>query len=411
MAGTHIFLHYKSNYTVFLNIGNATVYNGSTNEGEDINVTINSSEVESRLSDAGLSYSILGKKTVPLRFGMQNVSYLVVGQKEADVFSVTDISGSMNDCDVPSNSSNYDCSSGYCSGGSCSNGPWWCCWLNCCNWDSDYCNDCSGTWTTDYYRTKINVAKESNHEFIDIVLNTSDNRVGLVAYESDVDPNDCHDLSIDNVSLKSKVDSWVADGGTCICCGVNEAVDRLAAQSSDEKFKSMVVMSDGKANVECARQGTTPDLNNNGNADDAGDDAVQAACDAWNDHGIKVYTIGFGDPTDVDEKTLQNMADCGHGEYYYSNVSELTDVYKMIANQILNASYVAQRVEVHEGEYENITLYPDSYIKFNFTPETEEPGYGEISVIVESPRFGGIVESPKNGTFAIPNETLVKYFI
>ena len=407
LQGIDAFLHYKSNYTVFFNIGNATIYNGSTPEGVDINITISSSEIENLLSQAGLTLANLSKKTVPIRFGMQNVSYIVIGQKEADVFSVTDISGSMNDCNVPSNSSIYDCGTGWhCEGGSCSNGPWWCCWFGCCDWSSTRCSQCGGTWVANnYYRTKINVAKESNHVFIDTVLNTTGNRVGLVAYSTSVDSSDCHDLSDDNVSLKSKVNSWSAGGSTCICCGINDAVDRLLAQSNEDKFMSMVVMSDGEANVECDRQGYTPDLNNNGQADDAGDDAIQAACDAWNNHGIKVYAIGFG--SDVDETTMQDIADCGHGEYYYSNVSELSDVYQMIAKQIINASYVAQRVEVHAGEYENITLYPDSYLHFNFTPETEEPEYGEISITVESPRFGGIIESPKNGSFTVPNGTRV----
>ena len=404
LHGMEALIHYMSNYTVFLNIGNATIYNGSTKQGEDVYVFINSSEIENKLNNAGLSYSYLSKKTVPLRFGMKNVSYIVSGQQEADVFSVTDISGSMNTCNVPSNSSNYDCTSNArCEGGDCSNVGWWCCLLNCCNWNSHRCNQCGGTWVVDYFRRKINVAKESNHVFIDIVLNSTGNRVGLVAYETNVDPNECHDLSTDNVSLKNKVDSWTAGGSTCICCGINEAVNRLVAQSSEEKFRSMVVMSDGEANVECPEQGVTPDLNNNGKEDDAGDDAIQAACDAWNNYGIKVYAIGFG--SDVDETTMQNIADCGHGEYYYSNVSELEDVYRTVAEQILNASYIAQRVEVHEGEIENVTLYPDSYIRFNFTPDVELPGYGEISITVESPKFGGGIESPKNGSFNVPNGT------
>lgn len=155
----------------------------------------------------------------------------------------------------------------------------------------------------------------------------------------------------------------------------------------------MVVMSDGEANEECSEQGTGS----------AKEDAVQAACEAYESHGIKVYTIGFGDG--VDETTLQDMADCGHGEYYYSNVSRLSDIYTLIARDMMNASYEAQRVVTSGGAAENITLYPDSHITFNYTDGGRELEYGEIPLTFQSDRFGGNVTSPKIGSFFVGNET------
>ncbi len=474
------FLHYRSNFTIFFNIGNVTLYNGSTNEGEDINVTISNTVMESLLNSGGLNYTELSKKTVPVRLGMQNVSYLTLGQEEADVFSVTDISGSMGEdyggCDVPYDCGdprvcgygsyecqNYtvpDCDQAYCHGSDCSqwccnSGPFWgtccdedqasciacggtwscgwlgcscsggsctsyqdCCDSDCCNASQSDCQYCEGSWITqdmcdnpesycgstqslcqdwcngtwapsECYIERIDLAKDANNIFIDTVLNYSENRVGLVAYETGVDSGDCHDLSTDNVSLKSKVSEWEAEGSTCICCGINGAVSRLLAQSGEDKFKSMVVMSDGEANVGCGG--------------DPKEDAVHAACDAWNDHEIKVYAIGFGQG--VDNVTLMNISDCGHGEYYYADVDDLVDIYRLVAKEIINASYEAQTVEVYGGDYGNITLYPDSYIGFNYTPETGQPEYGEISITVESSRFGGSPESPKNGSFMVPDGT------
>ncbi len=398
------FIHYKSNYSIFMNIGDVLIYNGSSPDGQEINVTINDTQIKQRLLAGGFTYQNISKETIPLRLGMQNVSYLIIGQEEADVFSVTDVSGSMGTCDIPSNSTIYDCSNGYCSGGSCTNGPWWCCFWACCDMSQSYCNDCGGTWViNEYYRERINVAKESNKDFIDIVTNTTNNRVGLVAYESNVDSNECHDLSENRTSLREKVEEWSDGGGTCICCGINEAVDRLLAQSNEGKFRSMVVMSDGDATTECSRQGWTEDLNGNGNADEPEDDAIQAACDAWQDHNITVYAIGFGEG--ADEDTLWDIADCGHGEYHYANVSELSDIYELIAKEILNASYQAQTVEIYGGDYGNIKLYPDSYIDFNFSSSLNKTKYGEISINIESPKFGGLIESPKNGTFVVPENT------
>ncbi len=115
----------------------------------------------------------------------------------------------------------------------------------------------------------------------DVILNNSDNRAGLVGYSDSAAESDYHELSNDGVSLKSKVDDWEADGGTCICCGINRAVDELVFDSSSEIFRSIIVMSDGQANIQCPQQGTGS----------ASQDAIEAACDAYNDHGIFVYSI------------------------------------------------------------------------------------------------------------------------
>lgn len=642
------FLHYTSNYTIFMNLGNGTVYTGSSPEDVDINVTINNSEMTSTLASGGMSYADLSNKTIPLRLGMQNVSYVTIGYEAADVFSVTDLSGSMRCAEQ-----GYQSGCGYC-------------------YQTQWrCECCGGTWLE-----PIDNAKNANHDLIDIILNYTTNRVGLAGYETQARDSDFHPLSNDSSSLGDMMDNvWDADGGTCTCCGINKAVEglipglmfeggQLAAyyrldgdvqdssgngndgteygnpqyvggvngsaldfdgddyvrvpdddsignsgmsgltfsmwiyprddssymhvagttddwdgdgynfylrggktdyeysfmidgstarggnidtdrwihlagtyngtfmvlylngtqvgetstsgninpndedlyigrvrgygsasyfdgliddvrvydyaldqeeiedlantvplcgnnlvetgevcdgssgvcpvsggngkkdcnsqcdgfdscsqecgdgvigggeecddgntNSSDgcsgfctrekEWYRSMIVMSDGHANERCAEQGTG----------DPAQDAVQAACDAYNNHGIEVYAVGFGEG--ADEETLKNIADCGHGEYYYADVTELEEIYRLIAAQILNASYKAQTVEVYEGGYGNIILYPDSYINFIFDSSVEETDYGEIPVRISSPKFSGLVESPKNGSFIVPNGTRI----
>jgi|GEM_PF-3055596 len=662
LQGMNAFIHYTSNYTIFLNIGNVTVYTGSTPEDEEISVIINSSEISSALSSGGLSYSGLSNRTVPLRLGMQNVSYLTVGYDAADVFSVTDLSGSMDD----------NC--GNCDGLTCSQSS---------------CNDSNGC--------KICDAKSANYVLIDAILNESVNRVGLVGYETLAKDSDFHHLTNETQPLKNVINyTWDADGYTCICCGINKAVENLfylpirgdnrlvvyvqfennltdmsgsgnngqssggptyvlggvkgralqfdgnndfvyindneglsgsprknltvaawinwtnttvvggttsdpvpvvtkyrdsynkdwglgivgrkvyfgaesngnnwdstgligttnittgqwhhvaftlegrnvkiyldgklngsttlnfdtpdtddnveigrndygrdyfkgridevriynqvlnqteiealatttsscgnnlteAGEICDGSFKvcesggnkgkrvcgsqctfgtcdttgvcsdgiknqgeecddgnennsdgcsslckneknwyrSLIVMSDGGANVECTPYNVC-NIWDSACIQRAKDDAVQAACDAQNNFGVFIHSVGFGD--DVDETTLQNIADCGQGEYYFSNTTELEDIYRMIAANILNASYKAQTVMVYEGDYGNITLYPDSYINFTYFPPANMLEYGEISVTLESPKFGGVVESPKNGTFVVPSETKI----
>ncbi|MCK5547797.1 MAG: hypothetical protein KAI64_02200, partial [Thermoplasmata archaeon] len=72
-----------------------------------------------------------------------------------------------------------------------------------------------------------------------------------------------------------------------------------------------------------------------------------------------------------------------------------------IAQNMGQASYEAQTVNITgDVSVENV-LYPDSYLRYNYTPQNIL-SYGEVSIALESDRFGGIVTSPKNGTFYIP---------
>ncbi|MBU0959229.1 MAG: hypothetical protein KKB31_04775, partial [Nanoarchaeota archaeon] len=185
----NITLHYNSSYNIFLIIGNKSIYFGNSS-GAETTINIPDSTLSSLLD-----YSSMSGNTVPVRFGIANASYVQNVSIDADVFSVTDLSGSMCDCsqsgwfctyDENRCGSHWSCSSGVCTGG-------------------------------------INEARDANDAFIDAVLNTSanfSNRVGLVGYESVINAVDTHDLSDDNVSLKNTVAGWRAVGGTCICCGI-----------------------------------------------------------------------------------------------------------------------------------------------------------------------------------------------
>ncbi len=349
-----VLLHISSNADVFLNIGDVTVYEGNTGGVEDT-ITI---------SDPLSDYSGMSRKTIPLRLGLVGVDYDVV--KDLDVISVTDLSGSMDEC--AEYESPYICRYSCLFGGS----------KSCEVASPDLCsgNVCGGTCFISYGHnvdcssTKLESAKEANNFFIDAILENANSRVGLVGYDTYARDEDHHLLSNDDVSLKSEVSSWTAGGYTCICCGINRAVSDLTTDSNSDNFRSMVVMSDGEANRECDEQGVTADLNNNGQADDAGDDAIQAACDAYEEHGIITYAVGFGNPVDVDQVTLQEIANCGNGDYFYSDIGGLLEAYGDVIDAIL-ARYQLQTVYTEGIE---TTLYPDSYIQFNYDSAELESG-------------------------------------
>ncbi len=154
-------LDLESNFTTFLNIGNVTVYNGTTNGRQTI--TISNAQLISQLN-----YNSLANKTTPIRLGLRNVS-LIYNKQRLDVVSVVDLSGSM-----------------------------------------------SGT--------KINDAKNATKELIDAVLNISGNKVSLVGFETFAKKSDFHNLSNNSQSLKNIASNvWNAGGSTCICCGILKA--------------------------------------------------------------------------------------------------------------------------------------------------------------------------------------------
>jgi len=216
-------------------------------------------------------------------------------------------------------------------------------------------------------------------------LNNTENRVGLVGYADDAPDSDYHPLSNDNISLKSKVNEWLAVGSTCICCGINKAVNKLITDSNSSKYRSIVVMSDGQANVECSQQGTGS----------ASQDAIQAACDAYNNYNIQVNSVGFG--PDADETTLRNIADCGNGSYYYGDINNLTEIYKQIAEDLIKSSYHEQTITSSGGE--KVFLYPDSYINFSYSKNSIQYG---LLITVEKQFY-----DESHGNFSVPKNSSV----
>lgn len=410
-----VYLDYTSNYTVFLTVGNATVFESSDPSHRHVNIT--DQAIENNLSLWGLDYSALSNKTVPIRFGLRNITYLLYGRIGADTFSVTDVSGSMGWDSGVHNDSIKMCSYKCCND--------WGCWSGreCIFTDSCVdaeCGDCP-SWRPNeeqhkvYYEdrnyTKLEIAQEANKAFVNRILNMSNTRIGLVSYATSIE--NVHDLSDNITSIKKEINRYEASGWTCICCGLVEASEKMVIQSNTSRFRAIVVMSDGEANVECTPYHVC--YNDPACITRAKQDAIDAACEAWQDYNITVYAVGFG--SDVDEITLQAIADCGNGEYYFSNTSELTAIYEDIAEEILNASYYAQTVRVYGNATTlNTTLYSNSYIQFNYTSIAEEFGYGEIDLTFESKTLREStgedlitdnVTGTKQGWYFVPNSTEV----
>lgn len=156
-------------------------------------------------------------------------------------------------------------------------------------------SDCGGI-----LEDKLSAAENANKELVSFILSESlASRIGLVGYSTVVDDSAGLDLTRDLIQLNDKIDWWNISGGTCTCCGINEAIRKLQ-ESPDDKAKRIIIMSDGEANEECDEQGTG----------DPVQDAIKAACDANKSlDNLVIYTIGAGD--NLDEQTLIDIANCG----------------------------------------------------------------------------------------------------
>lgn len=162
------------------------------------------------------------------------------------------------------------------------------------------------------------------------------------------------------------------------------------------RYRSAIVLSAGDSNTE-----TQLDNVETVTGTSAVDHSIEAACRAQENHDITVNAVNFAGNNNADAETeLQNIADCGNGEYYNTTSENIASLYEQITKDILEASLEAQRVVV-EGSV-NDTLYPDSWIKLNYTNPTQL-GFGEVRLTQESDAFGEPVSSPKNGSFYVPD--------
>ncbi|MBN1275695.1 hypothetical protein JXA12_05400, partial [Candidatus Woesearchaeota archaeon] len=157
---------------------------------------------------------------------------------------------------------------------------------------------------------------------------------------------------------------------------------------SSDRDKVMFVMSDGVANRECLEQGWTDDLDYDGEADEPGDDAIQAACDAAEDYAVVVHAVGFSD--EADEEVLSRIAACGNGLFYKSDdVGELVTFYQDVALSILEATRRSQSLVFSSGgDVQQSILYNDSCIIINHSSTYHQPHPNEIELVFQTPQFG-----------------------
>ena len=202
----------------------------------------------------------------------------------------------------------------------------------------------------DFRPDRITAAKEVAGSFI---ADRYGDRIGLVVFAGEAFTQS--PLTADQstlLTLLGRVRSGLIEDGTAIGNGLATAINRL--RESDAKSKVIILLTDG--------------VNNRGEI------APVMAAEIAKEQGIRVYTIGVGSrgtaPTpaidmfgnmtfvqakvEIDEKTLQEIADATGGRYFRA-----TD------NEKLRAIYdEINRLEKSKVEVADFTTYTEEYLRW-----------------------------------------------
>ena len=282
---------------------------------------------------------------------------------------------------------------------------------------------------------RLSLAKCLDKYFVETLLNDSDNNVALVDFSTSASDSTGVGLTNNTNILENAIDSYTEGGGTCVCCAINRAYEILNAGSTPARDKYIMVMTDGITGFHCDGcsytspctcsgsctdtsgsfdcSGNTADCLGN-QCDTAINDAICAADRAHSDLNATVNSIGFG-PVSTGcpngNRTLQGIADCGNGTYRGStNATELLDIYKSMAENMVNASTVSQMIVLgSSGTLANVTNstlygYPESYIEFTYNT-INISSYGKISITKKSGRFNEPITCV--GNVSIPPDVTV----
>jgi len=280
-------------------------------------------------------------------------------QSSSDIFSIVDLSGSMREClGITQTRCNR-------MGG---------------NWQNPICNTLAGDRQiacvnyTGVWNDKLGATQNANQDMINNLLGSGSNRIGLIGYKDAVVPSASVDLTNDGALLNATMALWTDTGTTCICCGIQDATTKFLAQSSAGKLKSMIVMSDGDANVNCS----------GGGSNNAKNDSVKLACAANSTlNNLVIYGIGV---QGADEATLTAIAKCGGGKYYsVLNTSDLIAVYQTIAEQI-------------EQRYESMTAFNYLYFQFYNATDSVREQVTDIPKILETKTYNFNLQGKLSGT-------------
>jgi len=347
-----LYLHYwvASNVSIplFLDIGNTNVL-VLNNTGEHANSSSNA------YLDARLDYIAMSNTTVPIRLGFYEGNTTNSTGNQTDVFLITSNQGSMDE--LP-----YDI-------------------VN----------------TSSTNMSRLAAAIIVDNLFVDIVLNASGNRVGLVAYgQAGSSPPAVEELSTNNSingPLHSEINGYTTKSASTaqrdLCAAILLAKNRLNSQSG--RKRAIVFMTDGDLKKPSGNTKLCDGTNSDIRAEIWADTVSQACDPAKNPYNITFYAVGFGRDVMNDPAirgNLTKMANCTGGKFANStNTSELTEIYREFATELAASSIIYTFQRATSANNVESHLYNDSFIEFTFEPKIPAIQQSQIPITFQTPQF------------------------
>jgi hypothetical protein len=233
-------------------------------------------------------------------------------------------------------------------------------------------DDLNKTNTTLSYQASMLAANTFLHQL------AAEDYAGYVKFEST--STLAQGLTQNKTRVEIAVNNSGVGGGTSIQLGINDANNEMIAHSRAGTQHIMILMTDGQNDA-----GPTP--------------VIQSANYAKN-NGTKIFTIGL--TAFVNEEMLRSVASKPEYYYYAPSADDLEEIYNEIAG-VINDTYRSQVLNV-TGVINQTTLYGDSYIKSEFSPN-ELLGYGELSFVFSTPPFND--ETNCMGYLYVPEDVYI----
>ena len=248
-------------------------------------------------------------------------------------------------------------------------------------------NDNTSTHTSSYWNRFVNVNmsyfnQTGTTNLLAVQLNNNDSSSGFFNLELRANVGNRQNALVimTDGGANHCVTSWNGSTSSSSC---NECSGRGCCPNSTT----------GQLNVMCPN---VPSITDPGGGAAGTEQALEQlyniSCYLHSKYNVGLYAVAFGagvSPMGV--KTLNMSASCDNSSHFYmsSNASGLSNIYQSIAGSILSGFLAVQSQVIlfSGGTFAPSTLYPDSYISYNFNPIVQAATPDEIEVTFESPKF------------------------
>lgn len=235
---------------------------------------------------------------------------------------------------------------------------------------------------------KIDSAKKAAHDVLHMIeqeskIGETDHQISIASFTTDAELN--LGLTDDYDAARQAIDTLTPRTRTNIGAGIQVANEALTTAPTDAQ-KIIILLSDGLTN-----EGLTPDQILTG--------PVQQAAEV----DTCIYTVGFGEPGDLDENLLHGIAaNAACGEYHYASApSELEQVYIRLRHQSLGTILNEFEGQVAQGETVDIGVVDVPRNQGEMYVTLHWPG-SDLDLIITDPRGREVEENDQNAN-------LVKY--